>query len=113
MGNSKNTVAITKDQLDNEIFARFGFHAGDHSAYGISSWKKDTLIALLKIFSTYNIRVVSIPTQCCLTKQQMAFQLQQYYERFGLVFTPHEIHYISRNGFIILYNALIEGKQGK
>jgi hypothetical protein len=109
----ENKQAITKDQLDDEIFARFGFHAGKYSAYGIASWKKNTLLALLKIFSTYNIRIVSIPSQCCLTKSQMAFQLQQYYGRFGLVFTPHEINYISRDGFILLYNALIEGRQGK
>lgn len=113
MGKTQKSETVTKNQLDNEIFIRFRFHASNHSAYGISSWKKPTLIALRTIFATYNIHVVSIPTACCLTKQQMAFQLQQYYGRFGLVFTPHEIHYISRDGFILLYNALIEGKQGK
>lgn len=110
MGKTQNSNTVTKDQLDNEIFARFGFHAGDHSAYGIASWKKVTLLSLKQIFTVTQTRVVSIPTQCCLTKQEMAFQLEQAYKQYNLTFTPHEVNYISRDGFIILYNALIEGK---
>lgn len=102
---------MLKDEIANEIFARFGYNAGDFSGYGVKSWKKETLIALHKIFSVTRARVVSIPTQCCLTKQQMAFQLEQAYSAYNLKFTPHEVNYISRDGFIILYNALIEGNK--
>jgi hypothetical protein len=108
MGNTQ-----TKQELNDMMKLQFGFNPEMHSAYGISSWKKDTLLSLCKIFTLYKIQVSKNATQCCLTKQQMAFQLQQGYERYGLVFTPHEIRYISRDGFILLYNALIEGRQGK
>lgn len=100
---------ITKEDLNNEITLRFGFNPDKNSSYGISSWKKQNLFALRKIFSITNMRVNNTVTQCCLTKEEMAFQLNQAYSQYGLVFTPHEIHYIHRNGFIRLYNNLIEG----
>lgn len=79
------------------------------SRYADTDYSRPSLLALLKIFDIYHLTPCTKVTQCCLTKKEMAEEISHAYSRFGLNFNAHEVHYITRDEFILLYNTLIEG----
>ena len=69
------------------------------------NYKKGTMVKIIEVFRRLEIRKMKPATKFDGTKAEIARQLKFAY---GIEFTPHEINYIPRKEFIVLFNTLIE-----
>jgi hypothetical protein len=97
-------MQMEKRDLTSTLWHGYGFKTTPYGN-GTINYKKQTLLKIIEVFRSRKIKKVKPATLCALSKGEIAHQLHFFY---GIEFHPHEINYIPREEFIVLYNTLIE-----
>lgn len=98
--------ALKRNDLVCIMECEYGFKTYGYAMNTYCNYKKQTMVKLILAFQRCNIKVDNTVTQCLLTKGQIA---QKLFFAYGIIFTPHEINYIPRDEFIVLFANLIDG----
>jgi hypothetical protein len=98
--------AVKKDDLVEIMRREYGFKTYGYAMNTYCNYKKQTLVKLILTFQCQDAKIDNTVTKCLLSKPEIARRL---FFAYKITFTPHEINYIPRSEFIVLFNNLIDG----